>query len=79
MSIRPLSQSYRRLLARGGRVKPRNMAGIVLSLEAQEMAHTIAMDIFEDCCNAGMSFQDSLVSIYLSGLQHGSVGGKEAA
>lgn len=37
----------------------------------------IAMDIFADCANVGVPFQESLLAIYLSGLQHGSEISKE--
>lgn len=32
----------------------------------------VALDIFTDCVNVGVSFQDTLLAIYLSGLQHGA-------
>lgn len=31
----------------------------------------IAVSIFADCVNRGMPFQDALLAVYLSGLQHG--------
>lgn len=37
----------------------------------------IAVSIFTDCSNVGVSFQDSLLAIYLSGLQHGTALTKE--
>ena len=72
LAIHMLSASYRRVLAKGGRIKPKNTASLQLSPEAAEAAHNIALGVFEDCCNAGMSFQDALVSIYLSGLNYGA-------
>ena len=70
--IKMLSSSYRKLLAKGGSVRPKNMAKIEISTEAMSAAHSISMGVFEDCCNAGMPFQDSVVAIYLTGLQNGS-------
>lgn len=41
-------------------------------MEVTEAATKIALDIFTDCTNVGVPFQEALLAIYLSGLQHGS-------
>jgi hypothetical protein len=42
--------------------------------ETREVLTRIALDIFTDCTNVGVPFQDSLLAIYISGLQHGVAG-----
>lgn len=39
--------------------------------EQYEALVNVAVSIFTDCTNVGVSFQDSLLAVYLSGLQHG--------
>ena len=48
------------------------MERVALDGEIMEGLTEIALSIFVDCSNAGTSFQDSLLSIYLSGLEHGA-------
>lgn len=38
----------------------------------RETLTNIALRVFADCTNSGVGFQDALLAIYLSGLQHGS-------
>lgn len=45
--------------------------------ETREMLTCVAMDIFADCTNAGVPFQDAITAIYLSGLEHGVNGLKD--
>jgi hypothetical protein len=47
------------------------------SPEHKEAATRIALSIFVDCSNVGIPFQEALLAIYLSGLQHGSALSKE--
>lgn len=62
----------------GKRMKPHQMERAPGMDRAQYEAMTnIAVSIFTDCSNVGVSFQDSLLAIYLSGLQHGSALTKE--
>ena len=57
----------------GKRMKPYQMERAPGMERAQyEAMVNIAVSIFTDCSNVGVSFQDSLLAIYLSGLQHGS-------
>jgi len=41
------------------------------SREQIDAATNLALSIFADCSNVGIPFQESLLAIYLSGLQHG--------
>lgn len=59
------------------RVKPRDMARLKMPSDEHRLALTrIALDIFTDCTNVGIPFQDALLAIYLSGLNHGVEGSK---
>ena len=65
--IRPLNS-----FARAGQLRPRGMTRMPdVSAEEVEALTRIALGIFADMTNAGRSFQDALLAIYLSGLQHG--------
>jgi hypothetical protein len=37
----------------------------------------IALSIFTDCVNSGKTFQDSILAVYLSGLDHGRNSGEK--
>lgn len=59
--------------------KPNNMDTIRIPGETPEEINNniagltqVAIDIFTDCVNVGTPFQNSLLAIYLSGLQHGA-------
>jgi hypothetical protein len=52
-------------------IKPRNMGRIKLPDDDMRVGLTqVALEIFADCTNVGVPFQDALLAIYLSGLQH---------
>jgi hypothetical protein len=52
--------------------RPRHMdRWKALSPEHKDAAMNIALSIFTDCSNVGIPFQEALLAIYLSGLQHG--------
>lgn len=69
--IRPIHGSLYRY--RGvARLKPINMDPFPLTEEQRLVATKIALDIFTDCVNAAVTFQDAILAIYLSGLEHGS-------
>jgi hypothetical protein len=53
-----------------GRISPNRMARISMPDEMRETMTRVAIDIFTDMSNANHSFQDALLAIYLSGLQH---------
>ena len=53
--------------------RPRNMdyaRGI--DRDMKDALMNVALLIFADCTNVGVPFQNALLAIYLSGLQHGS-------
>lgn len=53
-----------------GRITPNRMDRITIPDEMRTVMTRIALDIFTDMSNANGSFQDALLAIYLSGLQH---------
>jgi hypothetical protein len=58
--------------------RPRDMDRIKLpSPEHKEATTRIALSIFVDCSNVGIPFQEALLAIYLSGLQHGAALSRE--
>lgn len=66
-TIQPLHYSVH-----GLRRTPRNMTTITMpSPEMKETLTQVALDIFTDCANAGVPFQEALLAVYLSGLQQG--------
>ncbi len=75
--IHPVHKSYRVLVAKGYRIKPHNMGRMIVDSTQFSALQGIAHDIFADCCNAGVPFQEALAAIYLSGLQHGQELSKE--
>lgn len=71
--------SIRSMLAKGLKFKPRNMATVRVDREQNEALQRISMEIFADCVNVGVPFQEAIAAVYLSGLQHGSELRKELA
>lgn len=65
--IRPIHQSMN-----GKRMTPYHMERLGMDRDHYETGVNIAISIFADCSNVGVSFQDALFAIYLSGLQHGA-------
>lgn len=62
---------------KGLRTTPYSMSRMNMDREHYEAMVNIAVSIFTDCTNVGVSFQDSLLAIYLSGLHHGAALTKE--
>lgn len=56
----------------GKRITPRRMDRLNMDREHYEVGISIALSVFADCTNVGVSFQDALLAVYLSGLQHGA-------
>lgn len=71
----PLRAVHRSMV--GGRRIPYNMETIKVPHEVREGLTNVALSIFTDCCNANCSFQDAILAVYLSGLEHGMGGGEE--
>lgn len=61
----------------GKRMLPRDMGRLAMDRAHYEAGVNIALSIFADCTNVGVSFQDALLAVYLSGLNHGSALSKE--
>ena len=61
----------------GKRILPRQMERLSMDREKYEAGVNIALSIFADCTNVGVSFQDALLAIYISGLNHGAALGGE--
>lgn len=55
------------------------MERISLPDDLAEGLTLIALEIFTDCVNSGIPFQNALRAIYLSGLDHGMNARKDAA
>ena len=72
-SIHPVHFSIRK----GRPKKPRAMDRIMLDCDVHAGLSGVALSIFVDSVNSGVTFQDALLSVYLSGLQHGSSSQKE--
>lgn len=65
---------------RGFQRTPANMARVSIPTPHREALTNVALRIFADCTNSGVGFQEALLAIYLSGLQHArSVSTGEAA
>lgn len=72
VTIFPVHHSVRSLLARGLKFRPRDMSSVKMERDHYEGLQRIAMEIFADCTNVGVPFQEAIAAVYLSGLQHGS-------
>lgn len=60
--------------------RPRNMdRWKPPSPEHKDAAMNVALSIFADCSNVGIPFQEALLAIYLSGLEHGYTIAKDPA
>jgi hypothetical protein len=73
--IYPLHPSTRAQLAKGYRIRPRNMAVMDIGPEqaaGHSVTQKIAIEIYTDMVNAGASLQETVAAIYLSGLVHGA-------
>ena len=62
---------------RGTMRTPPRMERLILPTGMKEKLTGIALEIFTDCCNVGVPFQDALLAIYLSGVEHGAYPSKE--
>ncbi len=70
-TVHPIHHSIQRLRSEGKGVRPKDMSKISIPIELRDGLFGITWSIFTDCVNVGVSFQDTLLAIYLSGLQHG--------
>lgn len=51
---------------------------MVITNEQREAIQRIALDVFSACANAGMSLQEILAAVYITGLENGASATKEA-
>ena len=51
---------------------PRQMKAMVMDHEMKAGLTEIALSIFTDCVNSGKTFQDSILAVYLSGIENGA-------
>lgn len=75
----PVHPSVRQLLSKGMRMRPRDMSTVKVERDQFEGLQRIAMEIFADCTNVGIPFQEAIAAVYLSGLEHGHTLTKERA
>jgi hypothetical protein len=68
--VKPIQPVHHSL--HGKRMTPYHMDRLRMDRGHYEAGVNIALSIFTDCSNVGVSFQDALFAIYLSGLQHGA-------
>lgn len=50
---------------------PAKMSFIRMNGADVEFLTNVALELFTDACNAGLPFQDALLAVYLSALDHG--------
>lgn len=70
--LHPMHASLYRGARRVASVRPLNMDRVQMPDSLRTGLTDIALKIFTDCTNVGVPFQDALLAIYLSGLQHGA-------
>ncbi len=63
----------------GLRINPRNMQRLPCTHDQSAALMNVALEMFADVCNSGHTFQEALVAVYLSGLNHGAELTKEGA
>lgn len=52
------------------RTPPMRMDRIYLETEQSEAVERTALGVFSDCVNIGLTFQEALSAVYLSGVDH---------
>jgi len=72
----PFAAKFDFRLQRRGLV-PRSTEKITLPEGAKEHLGALALDIFIHASNHGQVFQEALLAVYLSGLNHGAASAKE--
>ena len=65
-----------RLMRRG--MRPSTLERINLPPGAKEDLGELALDVFAAASNAGQTFQEALLAVYLTGLENGQAAAKEA-
>lgn len=70
--LHPMHASLYRRARHAAALRPQNMDRVAMPDHLRTGLTDIALKIFTDCANVGVPFQDALLAIYLSGLQHGA-------
>ena len=70
--MHPPSEAFRRI----GR-PPFGMSSMVLPREHHEMMMDVALGIWTAMVSNGRSLQDAILAVYLSGVEHGTMAGRE--
>ena len=66
-----------RLMRRG--LLPRTLTRLIMPFETKECLGKLASSVFTEASNAGQTFQEALLAVYMTGLENGSsaaIGGK---
>jgi hypothetical protein len=58
---------------------PRGFDRVVITHEQREAIQRIALDVFSACANAGLSLQEILAAVYLTGLENGASASGDAS
>lgn len=53
------------------------MSSMAIDEETKDAVTALALSIFTDCINSGKTFQDTILAVYLSGLENGSEAARE--
>lgn len=58
-----------RLMRRG--MKPRTLTRLTMPIETKECLGGLATSVFTEASNAGETFQEALLAVYVTGLENG--------
>ena len=58
-----------RLMRRG--MKPRTLTRLTMPIETKECLGGLATSVFMEASNAGQTFQEALLAVYMTGLENG--------
>jgi hypothetical protein len=53
------------------------MSAMTMEHETKDALTKVALSIFTDCVNGGKTFQDTILAVYLSGLENGMQASRE--
>jgi len=58
-----------RLMRRG--MKPRTLTRLTMPIETKQCLGGLATSVFTEASNAGQTFQEALLAVYMTGLENG--------
>lgn len=67
--LKPI-QMRARLNMTPNRLTPNRMERMAVTEEQAEAIDRTALGVFSDCVNGGLTFQEALAAVYLSGVNH---------